>query len=62
MIKKITVAICDICGNIKEAKPVGSQHNETIYEIPDNWVRSQANKEVHICNVCSRKINMGVTR
>lgn len=55
MIKQIYVCECDICGATENAKAV-TWRNETEYEIPDNWVRSN-NRKVCICPECSKKLN-----
>lgn len=58
MIKKITVAICDICGFTEQAKPYDAGRNETDYTLPDKWGRGQ-NKDFCICPKCAGKIGIG---
>jgi hypothetical protein len=56
MIKKITVAQCDICGKTEPAKATTVQYNETDYVLPDNWKWSETTKEFCICYECRKKL------
>ena len=47
MIKKITICTCDVCGTIENAKPAGSQYNETYYSRPNGWTQG-ASREIDI--------------
>ena len=57
MIKKMYVAICDVCGFTEKAKVVGSQYNEEIYGIPDGWGKGST-EGVHLCPSCFKKFNI----
>lgn len=52
MIKKITVAVCDICGYTEKAKP-STWRNETEYGLPDGWKTATGNSDVHLCPTCA---------
>ena len=55
MIKQIIVAECDICGVTQKAKPV-TFRNETDFELPDGWMKSEANRQFCICPECWAKL------
>lgn len=57
LIKTMTVAVCDICGFTEKAKAVGSQYNEEIYGIPDQWGKGST-EGVHLCPSCLKKFNV----
>lgn len=57
MIKTMSVAVCDICGFIAQAKVIGSQYNDAIYGAPDGWGKGAANN-VLICPSCVKKLQI----
>ena len=56
MIKQITVAECDICGFVQQAKERNGQYNETDYTIPDGWVHGKGNPNICICPDCNKTL------
>ena len=59
MIKKTTVCMCDICGKTVNAKPIGTQYNETDYGRPNGW-SGGATESTDICPECMAKFNLSV--
>lgn len=53
MLKQMTVAVCDICGNTEHAKLVNDCRNDYIYTLPDGWTSSRVNGNVHMCPACA---------
>lgn len=58
MIKKIDMAICDICGAMDFAKRIVGQYNSIDYDVPDGWTHGK-NQFLCICPACTAKLNGG---
>jgi hypothetical protein len=57
MLKTLTVAVCDCCGHIDNARPV-TYRNETEYMIPEGWTNAKGNKDMILCPDCTRRLGL----
>lgn len=56
MLKMIPACICDLCGKTERARTLPGRYNEHTLIIPEGWMVSEVNKEVHICPECIKKL------
>ena len=61
MFRQIVVVTCDFCGKTEEPRVVITPRNEMVNTIPNGWTVAPNNHAVHLCPVCSRKLE-GVGR
>lgn len=55
-IKEITVAVCDWCGMMENAKVWGYQYNEPCYDYPDGWIKAPGNENMALCPACAERM------